>query len=123
MSLYIGKVAEQTGASRRAIRLYEEKGLIPPPQRKGSYRVYDAPTVKAIALIKRAQEAGFTLAELRDFINLKVQENRLPLELADELIRNKRALLAQELELLHYRRQQLDHLERSLHHHYHPDDA
>lgn len=38
--LYIGKVAEMTGASRKAIRLYESLGLISAPRRKGQYRIY-----------------------------------------------------------------------------------
>src|SRR5690554_5382293 len=38
--MYIGKLAEMTGATRKAIRLYESLGLIPVPSRNGNYRVY-----------------------------------------------------------------------------------
>lgn len=111
MTLYIGKVAELTGASRRAIRLYESQGLIPPPARHGNYRVYSDTEVQAIILIKRAQEAGFTLTELREFIHLKVRENRFPLELAGELIRQKRAAIAREFASLKAMQHRLDRLE------------
>lgn len=116
--MYIGKVAELTGASHRAIRLYEERGLIPPPQRNGKYRIYNETEVRAITLIKRAQEAGFTLAELTGFINLKVRENRFPLEVARELIRVKHNRLNQDIQALQATQQRLAELEREIHQHY-----
>jgi DNA-binding transcriptional MerR regulator len=116
--MYIGKVAERTGATPRAIRLYESQGLIPPPQRQGRYRVYNETEIRAIALIKRAQEAGFTLAELRSFINLKVRENRFPLELARELILHKRDRLTQAIEALKLTQQNLESLAQEIETHY-----
>jgi len=112
--MLIGEVAQRTGATRRAIRLYESRGLIPAPQRRGSYRVYGETEVKAIALIKRAQEAGFSLAELTDFINLKVRENRFPLEMARELIGTKHAALKAQMAALRTTRRKLDQLEQAI---------
>lgn len=112
--MYIGKVAALTGATPRAIRLYESQGLIPPPVRQGRYRIYSDTEVKAIALVKRAQEADFTLAELRSFINTKVQENRFPLELARVLILRKRIHLDEEMQALKLTQLKLETLEQEI---------
>jgi DNA-binding transcriptional MerR regulator len=116
--IYIGQVAKLTGASRRAIRLYEEMGLIPLPKRRGKYRIYDETTIKAISLIKYAQEAGFTLAELRSFINIKVRENRFPIEHAGELIERKRQALNREIEHLEQHQRRLNALEAEINRRY-----
>ncbi len=114
MAMYIGKVAERTGATRRAIRLYESLGLIPAPRRQGGYRVYSETEIKAIALIKRTQDAGFSLAELTDFINRKVRENRFPLNIARDLIRDKHRALDEQMRALKATRQRLQELEREI---------
>lgn len=66
--MYIGKLSRLTGASRKAIYLYEEMGLIPMPQRKGTYRVYAAETVEIIQTIRCAQTLGFRLTELAEVL-------------------------------------------------------
>lgn len=38
--MFIGEVSRKTGLSIKAIRLYEELGLIQTPQRQGRYRIY-----------------------------------------------------------------------------------
>lgn len=88
--MYIGKLAELTGASRNAIRLYEELGLIPIPERKGQYRIYTGKDVVIIKMIRRAQAVGFNLAELKEIAGIKAGSNRFPIELATELIAMKR---------------------------------
>jgi DNA-binding transcriptional MerR regulator len=62
--MYIGKLAELTGATRKAIRHYESIGLIPSPQRKGNYRIYTTLDVHLMKIIRQAQSVGFSLAEL-----------------------------------------------------------
>lgn len=65
--MYIGEVAIKTGLSIKAIRLYEEKGLIRPP-RKGRYRVYNSSHIEVLDLIKEAKLLGTTLSQLKDVI-------------------------------------------------------
>ena len=50
----IGQLAKQTGVSRKAIRLYEEKGLILPSikRNEGNYRIYNHEHVFCINGIK-----------------------------------------------------------------------
>lgn len=62
--MHIGHVAKLTGASPKAIRLYEQLQLLPSVRRQGSYRVYTEEDVQLIRWIRQAQELGFKLAEL-----------------------------------------------------------
>lgn len=64
--MYIGQLAKMTGASRKAIYLYERMGLLPMPRRQGVYRVYGQQDAEIIALIKCAQSLGFRLKELAE---------------------------------------------------------
>ena len=67
----IGELAQKANISRDAIRLYERQGLIssaPSATDTNSYREYPDDAVLTIELIREAQAAGFTLAELKRFI-------------------------------------------------------
>ncbi|MGH1540090.1 MAG: MerR family transcriptional regulator [Arenicella sp.] len=78
--MYIGEASKQTGLSIKAIRLYEEKGLIRKPERKGRYRVYDGIDIEILILIKEAKELGITLSQLKGVIiynNGKVDWGRI----------------------------------------------
>ncbi len=95
--LYIGKVAEITGATRKAIRHYEALGLLPRAPRRGKYRVYSERDVFLVHMIKHAQSFGFSLAELKGLVAAKVKDNRFPLKEADALIVRKRAVLRRQI--------------------------
>ncbi len=68
----IGWVAKEAGVGVETVRFYERRGLIDQPQtpRQG-WREYGTDTVRAIRFIKRAQELGFTLAEIEDLLALR----------------------------------------------------
>jgi MerR family redox-sensitive transcriptional activator SoxR len=61
----IGDVARRMGISTATIRYYEESGILPPARRRNGRRRYDASIVQRVAFIKAAQQAGFTLGEIR----------------------------------------------------------
>lgn len=88
--MYIGKVAELTGASRKAIRLYEALGLLPPPERAGNYRIYTPHHLIIVSMIKRAQAVGFKLAELAPLMEHKRLGAAFPVEFARAAIDEKR---------------------------------
>ncbi|MFD8888961.1 MULTISPECIES: MerR family transcriptional regulator [unclassified Streptomyces] len=67
--LGIGELARQVGMRPSALRYYESVGLLPAAERAAGRRVYPAGIVRRIALIKMAQRAGFTLAEIRDLLD------------------------------------------------------
>ncbi|MDA8260468.1 MAG: MerR family transcriptional regulator [Betaproteobacteria bacterium] len=112
--MYIGKIAELTGATRKAIRLYEFIGLIPVPSRKGKYRVYSDKDVVLINMIRRAQAVGFNLAELKQLVALKAKSNRFPIEIANELIARKREKLRKDMSEIMSLDQRLIELEDEL---------
>jgi DNA-binding transcriptional MerR regulator len=64
--LRIQEVADEVGLTPRAIRHYEELGLIKPAARSGgAYRLYDADDVVRLRFIKDLRdETGFSLAEI-----------------------------------------------------------
>lgn len=98
--LYIGKVAQITGASRKAIRHYESLGLIPRPRRQGRYRIYSEQDVFLIHMIKTTQSVGFNLSELHGLITAKLKQKVFPLKAANSLFDNKRAALRQKMAAL-----------------------
>lgn len=95
--MYIGKLAKLSGATPRAIRLYELKGLIPAPKRKGKYRVYSDKDLVLVHMIRRGQAVGFGLEEMKRLIQRKAQTERFPLDLANDLIRIKREKLRDDM--------------------------
>jgi MerR family mercuric resistance operon transcriptional regulator len=62
--LRIGELSRRTGCSIETIRYYERIGLLPRPERHGSYRQYDDAAVSTLAFIRRARQLGFSLAEV-----------------------------------------------------------
>lgn len=70
-SLFIGKIAEQAGATPKTIRYYEAIGLLPQPQRGDNrYRFYSKEIVDLLQFIKKAQGLGFTLSEIKEIVDL-----------------------------------------------------
>ena len=70
--LTIGDVAERTGLTRKAIRLYEHKGLLPPAQRSNAgYRLYSSDDVAVLGFIRRARALNLHLDEISDILDLQ----------------------------------------------------
>ncbi len=71
--LNIGTLAKQAEVNIQTIRYYERRELLPKPGRTASnYRVYPPATVQRVRFIKRAQELGFTLKEIKDLLALRI---------------------------------------------------
>src|SRR6266511_5412400 len=87
--LMIGEVAKQTGASRKALRLYEAAGILPAPRRTAAgYRVYSEATLDLLVFIRQAQRLGFTLDEIKEIVAIK-RAGRVPCPHVRELVRRK----------------------------------
>jgi MerR family transcriptional regulator, copper efflux regulator len=70
-TLTIGRLAERAGVGVETIRFYERERLIPEPARThAGYRQYDEKTVARLHFIRRGKELGFSLAEIRDLLNM-----------------------------------------------------
>ena len=72
MDMFISDVMERTGLSRKAIYLYEEKGLLNPgKESKGElrqYRIYDEDDVRRLELIARLREIGISIPDISRII-------------------------------------------------------
>ena len=97
--MYIGKAAQLSGTTIKAIRHYEAIGLLPTPQRQGQYRVYSAQNVELLMFIKCAQQLGFKLKELQEILAGHVGDV-LPWERADQAIAEKKHELATQIAAL-----------------------
>lgn len=55
----------------QTLRYYERRGILPdPPRSPAGYRDYPASAVAVLRFVKRAQELGFTLAEVEELLGL-----------------------------------------------------
>jgi len=63
--LTIGEAARQAGVRPSALRYYESVGLLPAPRRVNGRRRYDSRIVQRLAVLRLAQQAGFTIAEIQ----------------------------------------------------------
>ena len=65
----IGELASAFALSPRAIRFYEDQGLLA-PERAGTQRVYTKRDRARLQLILRGKRLGFSIADIREFLDL-----------------------------------------------------
>lgn len=71
-ALTIGALAKQAGVHVETIRYYQRRGLLDEPARPaGGIRRYGPATTARIAFIKRAQDIGFSLDEIKELLRLE----------------------------------------------------
>ncbi|MGY6030741.1 Cu(I)-responsive transcriptional regulator [Phytobacter sp. AG2a] len=67
----ISIVAKKTGLTSKAIRFYEDKGLVTPPLRgDNGYRSYTQQHINELTLLRQARQVGFNLEECGELVNL-----------------------------------------------------
>jgi DNA-binding transcriptional MerR regulator len=65
------QVAGRAGVNTQTLRYYERRGLLPePPRSPAGYRDYPVSAVGLLRFVKRAQQLGFTLAEVAGLLEL-----------------------------------------------------
>ena len=103
-TLTIGAVAKRVGTRPSAIRFYERQGLLAPHRLPNGYRVYDHTAVDILRFIDRARTLGFSLAEVKQIVNLRRAGNE-PCDCVMEMIeRNVAAITSRIAELSKLRR-------------------
>ncbi|MGW8061780.1 MerR family transcriptional regulator [Streptomyces ziwulingensis] len=96
--MLIGEVARRSGVSARMLRHYESLGLLRPSARTGSgYREYSAEDIRRIFHIESLRSLGLSLREIGRALD---DPGFTPSALVDDLIRQTRARIAAETELL-----------------------
>ena len=74
-SFTISELAAEFGLTPRTIRFYEDEGLIS-PGRSGMNRVYSRRDRARLELICRGKRLGFSLAEVKEFLDLYARDQR-----------------------------------------------
>ncbi|MDX1725686.1 MAG: MerR family DNA-binding transcriptional regulator [Pseudomonas sp.] len=94
----ISDLARELDITTRAIRFYEEQGMLI-PERRGQERIYSGKDKVALKLILRGKRIGFSLAECKELIELydPVHGNRKQLETFMVKIAERRNQLQQQL--------------------------
>jgi MerR family transcriptional regulator, copper efflux regulator len=70
--MQIGTVAKKVGLSVDAIRFYERSALLPrAPRTEGGFRHYIESDIETLGFVRRVQGLGFTLGEIREFLELR----------------------------------------------------
>lgn len=68
--LTVHEVTARTGLSRKALRLYEERGFVVPDRTETGYRLYDEPALRRLELIRRARSLEMSTRELGEFLDI-----------------------------------------------------
>lgn len=72
----ISELAERAGVNVQTVRYYERRGLLDDPRDRGSgYREYTDAMLDRLRFIRRAQELGFTLAEIDELLALRLDRD------------------------------------------------
>ena len=93
----IGELADEFGVTSRALRLYEEEGLLD-PERDGTRRIYNERNRVRLRLILRGKRLGWSLAEIRESFDLydSDQGEEAQLELMLTKLAERRELLIRQ---------------------------
>ncbi|MFE7968114.1 heavy metal-responsive transcriptional regulator [Streptomyces cellulosae] len=68
----IGQAAQAAGLTRKAIRIYEAKGLLPTAKRTAAgYRLYSADDVELLTFIRRARALGLRLEDVGEVLRIR----------------------------------------------------
>jgi len=106
----IGELARKTGKTERTLRFYEEMDLLAPVgHTPGGFRLYAEDAEIRIQWIERLQDMGFSLPEVRDFLN-GLRRQPTPSEAMSSL----RAFYEEKLSETREKMTRLSRLERDL---------
>ncbi|MGW1892290.1 MerR family transcriptional regulator [Streptomyces sp. NPDC002004] len=66
--MLIGELAAKTGSTARALRYYEEQGLLESDRRPSGYRVYGPHAVTRVSNVRDLLASGFTVENVKSFV-------------------------------------------------------
>lgn len=103
----IGALAKTGGVGVETVRYYQRRGLLAEPDRAGGFRIYGADDAARLRFIRAAQQAGFTLAEIAELLELDARADR---DRARQLALTRIAAIDAQIERLNTARAALDML-------------
>ncbi|HZZ91539.1 MAG TPA: MerR family transcriptional regulator [Usitatibacter sp.] len=104
----IGRLAKAAGVHVETIRYYQRIGLIPEPQKpQGGHRRYAPAVMERITFIRRAQQLGFSLEEVKKLLSFSDGRSRKEVR---QIAETKYELLGARVEQLNDMRAKLRHL-------------
>lgn len=109
--MLIGELADFFGVSRKAIRLYEKKGIIKPVEidAANGYRYYSAEQVQQLNAVLEFKAMGFSLDEIKMFIDGETTKEQLLAALA-----RKRQAWREATDAAKYKAECLENIIRNL---------
>lgn len=103
----IGQLADQVGVNPKTIRYYESIELLPAPDRTpGGYRIYAKEDAERLTFIRRAQQLGLNLDEIREILALREGGQR-PCPYVLEVARTRLTELDQRIAEMQHARTEL----------------
>lgn len=109
--MLIGEIADFFGVSRKAIRLYEKKGILKPvkvdPQ--NGYRYYSAAQVQQLNALLELKSLGFSLEEIKSVLNGATTKEKL-----SDMLEKKRRAWLETMEAARYRSECLEQILQNL---------
>ena len=74
--MFITEIAKKLKITNRAIRHYEEIGIVTSKRLNNNYRYFDEENIDKLKFLVRARNLGFSLEECKELIKLFKNENR-----------------------------------------------
>lgn len=105
--MLIGEIAEFFGVSRKAMRLYEKKGIIKPVKvdAANGYRYYSAKQVEQLNALLELKALGFSLDEIKKIIDGETAKTSLL-----EMLEKKRLAWQEAMKSAKYKEECLDNI-------------
>jgi len=105
----ISQIAKSAGVGVETVRFYERKKLIEQPRKpvSGGFRTYPSEVATQIRFIRRAQNLGFSLKEVKELMSLRVDPQADCSEIRQRAA-VKRQEVSEKIEQLHRVRDALD---------------
>ncbi len=106
-SKLIGSIASESGIPIKTIRYYDELGLLKTNGRtEGGYRLFDSDVFVRLKFIKRAQNLGLSLSEIKEFLQVHDRGN-LPCDQIKVKLEEKLTALEEQIQQLQILKQEL----------------
>ena len=97
--MFISEISKKLKITSRAIRHYEEIGIITSKRLGNNYRYFDEINVDKLKFLVRSKKLGFTLAESKELIKLFENDNRKSEHVRD-IAKNKLKHITEQIEHL-----------------------